>query len=305
MTDMSERMRQALAIGEPAILVRVARTLGSTPREAGAAMLVSCATSLGTVGGGALELCGIEKARAMIEAGEANAVLAVPLGPRIGQCCGGHVTLSFARVTEALLRGEIAADEARHEARPAVLLFGAGHTGRALAAALAPLPLRVTVIDTRPASLDGLPAAVEIRAVAVPEAEVAAAPAGAAFLVMTHDHALDFLIAAAALQRGDAAYVGMIGSATKRERFRRHLVEAGLGSLIGGLTLPIGRPADFPAPRDKRPEVIAALTAAEVLATLLAGVVEKPDRPFAGADLQCNSAQVDLAPPKARNARAT
>ena len=105
----------------------------------------------------------------------------------------------------------------------------------------------------------------------MPEAEVESAPRRSAFVVMTHEHSLDFLIAGAALARADAAYVGMIGSATKRERLRRHLEAAGRGPARSmRLTLPIGGAAL----RDKRPEVIAALTAAE-LATCLFPVNRK------------------------------
>ena len=89
-----------------------------------------------------------------------------------------------------------------------------------------------------------------------------AAPAGSAFVVLTHDHALDFLIVAEALKRDDAAYVGMIGSKTKRRRFESQFLRAG-GSkaVLAQLTCPIGG-ADVD---DKRPEIIASLTAAELV----------------------------------------
>ncbi|BDA86272.1 xanthine dehydrogenase accessory protein XdhC [Aureimonas sp. SA4125] len=301
MIDLAARLRTLLASGEPAILVRVASALGSTPREAGAAMVVTAATSTGTVGGGALERLSIERARTMIAAGEAEAMLAVPLGPRIGQCCGGHVTLALAAVDAALLASEEARDRAQAAARPAVLIFGAGHTGQSLARALALLPLQVGVVDTRPDALATLPEGVDARALALPETAVAAARPGTAFLVMTHDHQLDFLIAAAALGRGDATYVGMIGSATKREKFRRHLRDAGAEALIDRLVLPIGGLAV----RDKRPEVIAALTAAELVSVLLGKAEEKAAGPVADAASQCNSEPIASVQPKGRHARAS
>src|SRR5690606_13083474 len=103
--------------------------------------------------------------------------------------------------------------------------------------------------------------------VAMPEAMVRDAPAGSAFVVLTHDHALDFLIVSEALKRGDAAYVGMIGSRTKRATFRSwYLREAG-GSATDcdRLICPIGG-ADV---KDKRPAIIAALAASEVLRAVL------------------------------------
>ena len=118
---------------------------------------------------------------------------------------------------------------------------------------------------------------------------------------MTHDHALDFLIAAAALGRGDAAYVGVIGSATKREKFRRHLREAGSEHLIEQLVLPIGGAGV----RDKRPEVIAALTAAELVRTLLGKAEEKMSIALATGTSQCNSELIVPVQPKGRHVRAS
>jgi xanthine dehydrogenase accessory factor len=169
----------------------------------------------------------------------------------------------------ATLRARLAAAEA---AWPRVLVFGAGHVGRALAAALRPLPVRALLIDQREAEL-AIAAGVETRLTPLPEAEVAAAPLGAAFVVLTHDHALDFLIADAALARGDAAYVGLIGSATKRARFLTWRGRGGAARPAEGLTCPIGGPSG-----DKRPAVIAALTAAEILTRLGERAARAPAR---------------------------
>ena len=286
--SIATALSAAFAAEEPSVLVTITRALGSTPRETGAAMLVTPSQLAGTIGGGRLEFDAIERARAMLVSGETEAAMDVALGPAIGQCCGGRVELSLRRADEALL-SELETLEAREKAaRPLALIFGAGHTGRALAAALALLPVRVRLVDSRTETLVGLPEAVETAAAALPEAEVAAAPAGTAFVVMTHEHSLDFLITAAALARGDAAYVGMIGSATKRERFRRYLVEEGRDADIARLTLPIGGAALH----DKRPEVIAALTVAELAVCLLSDQQEKLIDRFAGRNGRCHSADV-------------
>ena len=124
------------------------------------------------------------------------------------------------------------------------------------------------MIDTRPDELHDLPAGVEARAVPMPEAVVRTAPAGAAFVILTHDHALDFLIAAEALKRADAPYVGMVGSRTKRARFASWYRGEGGGERdLARLVLPIG---DFGLV-DKRPEVIAALAAAEIMVHIGSG----------------------------------
>ncbi|HRO16399.1 MAG TPA: XdhC family protein, partial [Paracoccus sp. (in: a-proteobacteria)] len=134
---------------------------------------------------------------------------------------------------------------------------------RALAAALLPLPVSSRLIDQRAIELALAPPGVPVTLTPLPEAEIRAAPPGAAHVILTHDHALDFLLATEALQRGDAAYVGMIGSRTKRVTFARHAARQGVSG--DALVCPIG--AGFP--RDKRPEVIAAFTAAEIMARLL------------------------------------
>src|SRR5690606_6773572 len=112
-------------------------------------------------------------------------------------------------------------------ARPHAYLFGAGHVGTALSHALTLLPVRVILADTRATELAGAPSGVETRLAAMPETLVEQAPPGSAFVVRTHDHALDFLIVAAALAREDAAYVGMIGSKTKRATFRNWYLKEG------------------------------------------------------------------------------
>jgi xanthine dehydrogenase accessory factor len=272
-------LKAALAARDPAIVVRVEKADGSTPREAGATMLVTATGHFGTVGGGALEMEGIAEARRMLAAGERDSTLDIPLGPAIGQCCGGRVVLGLQRGTAAMLERLEQADETARLAWPHVYLFGAGHTGQATARALAPLPLRTLVIDTRADRLAELPPGIERRRSALPEAEIADAPKGSAFVVMTHDHGLDFLIAAAALARDDAAYVGMIGSATKREKFRRFLMDRGEAARFGRLTLPIGGTAV----RDKRPAVIAAMVAAELVVQLLGQNMDQDCAGFAPA----------------------
>ena len=103
--------------------------------------------------------------------------------------------------------------------------------------------------------------------------EVSAAPPGAAYLVLTHSHALDFEICAAVLERGDFAYLGLIGSATKRAKFERGFRELGIPKdRIARLVCPIGGGTV----RDKRPPVIAALVAAELIGCLADEMADVP-----------------------------
>ncbi|APO75620.1 xanthine dehydrogenase accessory protein XdhC [Rhizobium etli 8C-3] len=248
------------------ILIDIVETRGSTPREAGTFMLVAENATWGTIGGGQLEFMAIRNARDLLR-GSGRATLEIPLGPEIGQCCGGRAELRFRRVTDDLMK-ELKERQAEEAAgMPEVYIFGAGHVGHGLAAALAPLPLLVTVVETRKQELANLPPETKTRLTPIPEALLKEIPAGSAVVILTHDHALDFLIAREALSRTDLAYTGMIGSATKRATFASWLSrEGGERNFLDRLTLPIGGLAV----RDKRPEVIAAMTAAEILTALSA-----------------------------------
>jgi xanthine dehydrogenase accessory factor len=247
------------------IVAELTAVRGSSPREAGAFMLISADTQLGTIGGGALEYMVIDRARQVQRDGGDTDTLDIPLGPEIGQCCGGRVDVALHRLTPALAWELRARIEDEIAGRPHVYLFGAGHVGHALARALAALPLTVHVVDTRPDELSDFPEGVETLAAPMPEAVVRSAHAGSAFVILTHDHALDFLIGAEALQRLDAPYVGMVGSMTKRAKFRSwYLAEGYPADQFERLVLPIGGKAFAEGLGDKRPEVIAALAAAEI-----------------------------------------
>lgn len=262
------------------ILAELTAIRGSSPREAGACMLISARGQAGTIGGGALEYMVIDRGRQVLREGGHEDDLDIPLGPEIGQCCGGRVDVALRRLSTNTLERLKAGIAAELAARPHVYLFGAGHVGHALAQALAVLPLHVHVVDTRPDELTDLPANVITHAVPMPEALVRSAPEGSAFVILTHDHALDFLIGAEALQRADAPYVGMVGSKTKRARFRSWYLDQGYpAAALDRLVLPIGGKAFPDGLGDKRPEVIAALAAAEVMVHVGRRDVTVPMRP--------------------------
>ncbi|MHA6346301.1 xanthine dehydrogenase accessory protein XdhC [Roseivivax sp. CAU 1761] len=255
------------------VRVRLARVRGSSPREVGAEMIVAATAQHGTIGGGRLEWMVLARAREMLESGALSDRMDVPLGPEIGQCCGGRVEIALTRMGRAERRAALERETAARAALPEVLIFGAGHVGRALAALMAQMPVRVLLIDPRAAELAQAAPGIPTRLTPLPEAAVDEAGPGSAYIVATHDHGLDFLCAGAALERGDAAYVGLIGSKTKRAKFDRWCREAGDGLATGALTCPIGAGGS----RDKRPEVIAALVLAEVMTALTAN-------PAAGAE---------------------
>jgi xanthine dehydrogenase accessory factor len=142
-------------------------------------------------------------------------------------------------------------------------LFGAGHVGRALVLALAPLPFRVRWIDPRQEAFPlRAPSNVTMVQAPNPATELEHAPAGAQVLVMTHSHPLDLAIVSKALAAQRFAFVGLIGSATKRARFLSQMRAAGLTqAMLDRLTCPIG----LPGVEGKEPAIIAAAVAAQLL----------------------------------------
>ena len=264
-------------------LVSVVSTEGSAPRDAGARIVVTPEGYHGTIGGGTLEWHAIATAQAMLGKGSATRITSHSLGPDLGQCCGGRVKL----VTEVFDRSklpeirQLAAREAQGpftlkcriagqkvteqfgEMRRTVYLFGAGHVGRALVLALAPLPFDVEWVDSRPGAFPAaVPRNVTLHADISPAALLSRAKPGSMALVMTHSHSLDLEVTDAALRNSSIAHVGLIGSATKRARFEKRLREAGVvEARVKGLICPVG----IAEIQSKEPAMIAASTAAQVL----------------------------------------
>jgi xanthine dehydrogenase accessory factor len=335
MFDLSG-LKAALASQGRVVRVVIAGFEGSSPREVGAAMLVWETGQSGTIGGGALEFQAAEAARGMLrqppspipsppgggeapgsatggardgralpsplvgegEGGGAVRVDRVPLGPSLGQCCGGVVTLVserfdavpvaeagvFARAVDGRampLAVKRMISRSRGEgvlpapvlmqgwlvepvAVPArqIWVWGAGHVGRALVAVLAPLPgVAVTWMDT---GAERFPKVVPEGVVPVWAADVAGlvahAPKGAEHLIVTYSHALDLELCHRLLGRG-FGFCGLIGSATKWARFRSRLVALGhMPGAIERITCPIGDVS-----LGKHPQAIAVGVAVQIL----------------------------------------
>ncbi|HWZ08281.1 MAG TPA: xanthine dehydrogenase accessory protein XdhC [Bradyrhizobium sp.] len=304
-----QRIRDSLERERRAALISIVKVAGSAPREAGARIVVlQDAGFFGTIGGGRLEYETLAEAEAALSSPKLSASMRVwPLGPNLGQCCGGSVTTLIetfdvgdladirelaaaeaagpfvvtsrmteqGRVARSILRGGAESTDGGErsvrrgfvekfgEARKTLLLFGAGHVGRAVVLALSQLPFSVRWIDSRADQFpDYVPANVVTVRTDDPEREIEAAPIGAFVLIMTHSHPLDYSIAAAALRRPDFGFVGLIGSATKRARFAGQARQLGLSDdQIARLVCPIG----LPDIRDKEPSIIATGVAAQLL----------------------------------------
>lgn len=272
--------------GEPCIWLVVAVARGSTPRETGASMLVTAQDTFGTIGGGHLELKAIEHARAMLISGAIAATQRhYPLGPALGQCCGGAVSVLFAPtglpncdelrllsrverdggcyvLTRTLDTGETLTVPLQFAAWT-VWIFGAGHVGQAIVNVLAGLPCQVKWVDQRDAQFPSKVADnVEIIQSLSPADEVRHIASGAQVLVLTHSHALDLDICLALLRRDDLAYCGLIGSDTKAAVFRQRFAQRGVSAdAIARIICPIGTAHV----RSKHPGVIAVNVAMDLI----------------------------------------
>jgi xanthine dehydrogenase accessory factor len=250
-----------------ATMVTVARVEGSSPREEGACMIVTPEGFHGTIGGGTLEWKAMAVAQKAFGRPAGTSSTQYSLGPDLGQCCGGRVALlteifdasSLARLVAMAEREEKGAFDHRRK----LYLFGAGHVGRALVMALAPLPFAVRWIDPRPNAFPRFaPENVTLLSPEMPERVLGDAPEGSLVFAMSHSHALDLRITDAALRNSNIAHAGLIGSATKRARFEKRLREAGVDETrIQGLICPIG----IGGIASKEPAAIAVATAAQCL----------------------------------------
>ncbi|WP_188820913.1 xanthine dehydrogenase accessory protein XdhC [Novosphingobium indicum] len=287
---------------EPCALVSVLATEGSAPRGAGTRMLVTAEGQQGTIGGGQLEFRAVEQARAILGLPQgAWRIQDYPLGPLLGQCCGGRVRLLIEHVDPAAL-------DWLHDAEPGRMLETVLHDGtisrtvferetatrqsargdrpdvgarfvEPVGERLRPVYLfgaghvgqaiarHMTGLPLQLAWFDTRPEMAEIDGVTVmPEEEIAhcieEAPADAAIAILTHDHPLDYHLTLAALSRDPVAFVGLIGSSTKIARFRSRLKADGIEEeALARLTTPIGVPGVV----GKEPDVIAIAVLAQLL----------------------------------------
>ena len=275
-SDTFNKVEQGLAQG-PLCWVEVMDSRGSVPRERGAWMAVFADRVAGTIGGGHLEFDAIDRARSLLrgwatpgEQGSQGGQVATehqhgyPLGPSLGQCCGGVVMLRFVLVPQGRM------DMLRERLQPprdCVALFGAGHVGHALVRLLCNLPYRVMWVDSRDSVFpEEEHELVQCEYSDPVQSAVADLPAGSQVLIMSFSHAEDLEVVAQCLgrqrQHGDLPYVGLIGSATKWATFRRRLRERGFSDAeLDHVTCPIG----VPGIKGKEPEVIAVAVAAQLL----------------------------------------
>jgi xanthine dehydrogenase accessory factor len=218
MTTFFEALNELDEAHVPFVAVTVVDTLGSTPQDRGAKMLVTRdGRYFGTVGGGKIEVRCIEEARALLEDDSApkTRFYQWSLEKDIKMTCGGIVRVYF---------------EAFNVTRWNIVVFGAGHCASALIEILLRLDCRVTCIDPREEWLARLPESTKLTRVHSTDmpAEVAKIPDGAFVLLMTMGHTTDRPILIEILRTRTFPYLGVIGSNAKAKRLRQDVLDAGL-----------------------------------------------------------------------------
>ena len=303
-------INDSLKAGEACALISVVATKGSTPREVGARIVTRANGGFhGTIGGGNLEHKCLHLALDMLaDAAPDYHLERHLLGPDMGQCCGGAVTIliekfspdmqnpemqnqvqlfvaaevrckffTLAQLADNVVKRKLIDGEAEGlglkaanqiseqfgQQKLPIYLFGAGHVGRALMLNLAVLPFDVTWVDSRKSEFPpAVPANFTKIFLEQPHEVLATAPDEAQIIVLTHDHDVDFDIALTALEMNRFDYVGMIGSKTKKARFKSRFKAAGLDKhLSDKLHTPLG----IVGINSKKPAAIAVSIVAEIL----------------------------------------
>ena len=210
------------------VIVTVLEVRGSSPREEGAKMIVTEDQSYLSIGGGNLEYQAIALSRELIlEAGLVSKIEDFPLGPKVGQCCGGKVRLLFESFPAETIR---------------ISIFGAGHVGKALIGIVSQLPYRIRWIDSREHEFpNAIPSNVEKVVSGRPHLDIRSSSMADYFVVMSHSHKIDFEIVQAVLKMGNYRYLGLIGSESKKKRFESRLIKRGVpDDQISRLSCPMG-----------------------------------------------------------------
>jgi xanthine dehydrogenase accessory factor len=291
--DKTAEFQRLLAI-EDAVVVSIASTQGSAPREAETWMAVFASQIVGTIGGGHVEFEAIAEARALLR-GDDSSEPSFPrrrestaddnpksyekryvLGPNLGQCCGGVMTIHYEKYScsgskyvgysqKILLNSTFTPiSPPKHQN---VALFGGGHVGKAIVHILSTLPMQVMWIDSRDEIFpEKLPSNVVCEHSDPVQAAVNDLEAGSHVLIMSFSHAEDLDIVAACLLRqrenADLPFIGLIGSKTKWATFRHRLEDRGFSAAeLAHITCPIG----VEGVKGKEPEVIAVAVAAQLL----------------------------------------
>ena len=224
------------------INAKLISTEGSVPRDAGTFMLITSKYLFGSIGGGQLEYSVIQKAKKFLNEKEIinNEIINIPLGPSIGQCCGGYAQVKITKYDNGLQ--SLKNEKLKINKLDNLYIFGAGHIGQELSSKSVDLDFNVHLIDSRNEYLK-IQNEKEIIPIftTFPWMLVKNLPKKSYYIVLTHSHDYDFKIINEILNLNTFQFIGLIGSKTKRERFSNRLVKLGHNQyLINIIECPIG-----------------------------------------------------------------
>jgi xanthine dehydrogenase accessory factor len=242
----------ALERGEPAALVTIVATTGSTPQRIGAKMLVFAdGRGVGTIGGGCYENDAFWKAREAITNRRPRLVhyeLSDDFAQETGLICGGQMDVYIEPI----------------EPSPELYVIGAGHVGLHLARLAHEVGFRVHVVDDREkfANRERFPTAAEVVTDDIP-AWIGRTnlPPHAYAVIVTRGHTND-LEALRALAPRDLRYLGLIGSRAKVARIYDALTaDAMPADVLKRVHAPIGLDIGAVTPQEIAVSILAELVA--------------------------------------------
>ena len=224
------------------IKAKLISTEGSVPRDTGTFMLITSKYLFGSIGGGQLEYSVIQKAKKFLNEKEIinNEIINIPLGPSIGQCCGGYAQVKITKYDNGLQ--SLKNEKLKINKLDNLYIFGAGHVGQELSSKSVDLDFNVHLIDSRNEYLKRQNEKIIIPIFTkFPWMLVKNLPKKSYYIVLTHSHDYDFKIINEILNLNTFQFVGLIGSKTKRGRFSNRLVKLGYNlHLINKIECPVG-----------------------------------------------------------------
>lgn len=247
------------------ILITIIETKGSVPRNKNVKMIVSIDEQYGTIGGGELEYRTINEAINLLkDSSTKNKILNYPLGPSLGQCCGGFIKIKlekFNRGQDLLKKNNLKNFITKNYKN--LYLFGAGHIAQSLSIKLDGTGFNVFIIDSREDFLSKIKSKYVTKVLAKnPEIIINNAPAKTFYLIMTHSHQIDLSICSSLLKKNDFSFIGLIGSKTKKNKFFKRLKNMGhKQEIINKIEIPIG----LKGIEGKEPDIIAISIIARLL----------------------------------------
>jgi len=226
----------------PVIKAKLISTEGSVPRNSGTFMIISNKCIFGSIGGGQLEYSVINKSREKLKENKKikSEIINIPLGPAIGQCCGGYVRIKISKHRNG--KESILNENILNQSIDNLYIFGAGHIGKTLSSRSIDLDFNIHLIDSRKEYLD-IQKGKKITNIFAkfPWMLVKNLPVGSYFIILTHSHDYDFKIINEILNFNTFKFIGLIGSKTKMKRFNNRLIKLGHNkSTINKIECPIG-----------------------------------------------------------------